>query len=669
MSRFANWLVPTIFLVISIFQFSSCKSNIDRFESPVAQGLSEAEESFLQSLRDGFTPFDIELSPPGPYEENGSITFTAIEPSEDINFNDAAIGLMGCSPVADLSDPSDPISVIFETEIFSITSDSHTMVFDEASRIVCVMAYSVNEGRYLGITEVIEIEESGGSPNQFGATDQEVFEAWADFVATQYGLNGFQHPGFDRIGLQSGQDRTTPVPGATAVFAYPNGGQDVPGCGSEANKCATAEYALNHADIQDGGGLFLGNGNHGELKIDHQQFDNWFVISADIDQNDVLIDRLRMRGSIRVAVKYLKVIGGNFETYGLKVGMNGDSNNDILANKNYEVAVMHNEVGKVPLGTPPSGATSYSSGITSKYGTGVLIAYNNVHHVNNGIVHSSEGALSLGNLVRYFQADIIKTPDDGPSWLHRNTGYGPIKVSGSHQDAIQVGHKFQFIPPDALPGHGCPRVYGHRYTNNFFSSEGGFNQDGSANDFNHLQLILIGGKYAADDNGNGVPDDGEVKDDICPVAAFNDGVIIGNVGISNTSHGIRNDSGAINSEYSYNTIIGFDDNNTGEPRAVIRVGENVENFVFKNNLATGIGVDLPGFDPAAHGNITVSSRSFADELFVDLDSFDVHLKANSPAQDFGVPTSIDDLISDMDGEQRVMGPSPDAGADEFTVGQ
>ncbi|MGE3539943.1 MAG: hypothetical protein AB7N91_21225 [Candidatus Tectimicrobiota bacterium] len=86
-------------------------------------------------------------------------------------------------------------------------------------------------------------------------------------------------------------------------------------------------------------------------------------------------------------------------------------------------------------------------------------------------------------------------------------------------------------------------------------------------------------------------------------------------------------------------------------------------IVIQNNLTNRPIVKrrpAPIEEATIQGNITNATPAW----FRDLANEDVHLVEHVPAIDAGVQTS--ESLEDMDGEKRLVGPGPDAGADEYT---
>ena len=153
-------IAVTLLLVAGIFY--GCASEVGDSSATVQQNLSAAEESFLESLRGGFISFEIAVDPTPVVTEN---PFTLIAtPPNGVSFENPDVGLAGCSSFEDLSSPTDPISVVFESIQHPIAGSSY-MVDDagDPGRIVCFMAYSVAQERYLAIKEIEILESDGGS--------------------------------------------------------------------------------------------------------------------------------------------------------------------------------------------------------------------------------------------------------------------------------------------------------------------------------------------------------------------------------------------------------------------------------------------------------------------------------------------------------------------------
>jgi hypothetical protein len=87
----------------------------------------------------------------------------------------------------------------------------------------------------------------------------------------------------------------------------------------------------------------------------------------------------------------------------------------------------------------------------------------------------------------------------------------------------------------------------------------------------------------------------------------------------------------------------------------------------RNNIAFGNGANIVGEHDGMANSPPMSSIStflVADPLFVNLNYFDFHIRADSPARDAGDLTLMPP--DDIDGERRPVGASVDIGVDEFT---
>ncbi len=376
------------------------------------------------------------------------------------------------------------------------------------------------------------------------------------------------------------------------------------------------------APVRAGETIWLRSGYHGELSIVRYYNTGTITLAAE-EGHTPCLSSLRIRSSSHWTIRGLTVSAEFSKTYKRRTLIDLDSHSwhgpvhDIVVE-----ACTIRSVAETSTWTADEWDQLACNGLQVD-GTRMTIRDNRLLNVNFGISVSASKSLITGNLVENFAGDGLRGLGNYCTFQY-NTVKNCYDVNGNHDDGFQSWS----VGPNGI---GSGEVVG---------------------------LVLRSNTIINYEDPN-QPHRGALQGIGCFDGTFVDWVIENNVIVTDHWHGITL-LGARNCLVINNTVLDLNDTRPGPPW--IRVNNHKNgmapvNCVVRNNLATAF---TNAGDVREENNLRIQSPA---ALFVDAESFDLHLLPDAPAIDAGSSLNAPEL--DRDRIARPQGESVDIGAYEW----
>lgn len=376
------------------------------------------------------------------------------------------------------------------------------------------------------------------------------------------------------------------------------------------------------APVRAGDTIWLRSGYHGDLSIVRYYNTGTITLAAE-EGHTPCLSSLRIRSGSHWTIRGLTVSAEFSETYEKRTLIDLDSHgwhgpvHDIVVE-----ACSIRSVADTSTWTADEWNRLACNGLQVD-GTRMTIRDNRLLNVNFGISVGASESLITGNLVENFAGDGLRGLGNYCTFQY-NTVKNCYDVNRNHDDGFQSWS----VGPN---GVGSGEVVG---------------------------LVLRSNTIINYEDPN-QPHRGTLQGIGCFDGTFVDWVVENNVIVTDHWHGITL-LGARNCLVINNTVLDLNDTRPGPPW--IRVSNHKKGMapvdcVVRNNLATAF---TNAGDVREENNLTIQNPA---DLFVDAESFDLHLLPDAPAIDAG--SSLNAPKLDRDRIARPQGDSVDIGAYEW----